>query len=101
MARGWLITNIPYMVELVWWSSWPPRYFSRCAKALLVGVVFGLGRTAPVGPLGASHRLTTWWGDVVYGGQAMLGLAPAPFCRRLSLCWPFPGRAGSRWAGGE
>jgi hypothetical protein len=62
-----LITNITYMVELVVLVA--AALLLPAPDALLVGAVFGLGRTAPVGPLGSSRRLAAWWGSVVYGGE--------------------------------
>jgi hypothetical protein len=67
-----LVTNITYMVELVVLVG--AGVLLPLHEAMLIGAIFGLGRTAPVGPLAASPRLATWWGDRVYGGETTLAL---------------------------
>jgi hypothetical protein len=65
-------TNITYMVELVVLAG--AALLLPLAGALAVGVAFGLGRTAPVAPLGASLRAADWWGRVVYDGESRVAL---------------------------
>ena len=64
-------TNITYMVELVVFVC--AALLLPLHEAVVVGAVFGLGRTAPVAPLGASRRLATGWGRA-YGGESTLAL---------------------------
>jgi hypothetical protein len=54
-----LLTNISYMVEVVVLAA--AALLLPFPEALLVGGIFGLGRTAPVTPLGTSRGLTVWW----------------------------------------
>lgn len=54
-----LITNISYMAEVVVLAA--AALLLPFPEAVLVGGIFGLGRTAPVTPLGISRGLTGWW----------------------------------------
>lgn len=64
-------TNLTYMVELVVLVG--SALLLPVQETMIVGAVFGLGRTAPVAPLGASRRVADWWGRV-YGGGPVLAL---------------------------
>lgn len=70
-----LVTNISYMVEAVVLSA--AALLLPFPEAILVGGIFGLGRTAPVMPLGISQALSGWWTRLYRRSDARMRFASA------------------------